>query len=260
MEKRSAHVSFVIVDIERYGRRADDDQRWLRDQMYGVLREAVRKAGVDWAACETQDRGDSVILFVPASVPKIEITETFVEGLDRELTRYNRRSAESVRMRMRVALHAGEVSRDERGWIGTELNTACRMVDLQRARDVLAANPAANLVLVVSDLWFTSVVKQDPVLVDHFRFTRVPFVAKEVDSHAWVHVRGGHVAAAQPEAAAPAPVAPEPVAPQPVAGAVQPAQPVQPAPAGGITIGGHVRMRDAVQGPQTNHYHGEGHR
>src|SRR4051812_32223505 len=175
MTRNSIHRAFVIVDIEGFGRRADADQRWLRKQMYDMLKAALSDTGIDWAACDAQDAGDSIILLVPADVPKMLVTETFVAKLDHELAQYARRSTEAVRLRMRVCLHAGEVSRDEHGWVGTDLNTACRLVDLQRVRDELTAAPEANLVLVVSDLWYRSVIQQDPVLLTHFAFERIPF-------------------------------------------------------------------------------------
>ncbi len=233
VDKRATHATFVIVDIERFGRRADDDQRWLRGRMYDVLRDAVEQAGIDWSTCESQDRGDSIILLVPATVPKIAVTEALVERLDRNLARYARRSAEPVRMRLRLALHAGEVARDEHGWIGTDLNTACRLADLQQARDLLSATPDANLVVVVSDHWYRSVVRQDPVLVDQFAFTRVPFVAKEVDDHAWLHIRGATTNG----------------------GATADATPGGPAARSsiGFQFNGPVRMHDAIQGDQVNH-------
>ncbi len=188
MDENPTHHSFVIVDVEQYGRRSDEDQRWLRNELYWVLQTALAKADVPFSPTLTQDRGDSVILLVPGSAPKRNIGDGLVHHLDRELTRHARRSSEPARMRLRLALHAGEVARDRRGWIGRDLNTACRLVDLPAARDALTAAPDANLVVVVSDTWFRGVVDPDPVLADHFAFRRVPFVVKEVDDHAWIHV------------------------------------------------------------------------
>jgi hypothetical protein len=189
MKRKSTHRSFVIVDIERYGSRSDADQRWLRQQMYDVLATALGDAGIDWDSCVSADRGDGVMLLVPSDVPKVDITDTFVERLGRELARYARRATEPVGMRIRLALHFGEVSEDERGWVGSDLNTACRLVDLQASRDALAAAPDAHLVVIVSDPWYRSVVNQDPVLVSHFGFRKVPFQVKEISDHAWLHVR-----------------------------------------------------------------------
>jgi hypothetical protein len=93
-------------------------------------------------------------------------------------------------LRMRVALHAGDVLRDDQGWVGAELNTACRLVDLPALRNALAQVPSARLAVVVSDIWFKTVVRHDPGTVDHRNYTRVPIAMKEPDHWAWIYVPG----------------------------------------------------------------------
>jgi hypothetical protein len=180
----------VIVDIEQFGRRKNPEQHWLRSQMYNVLETAATRAGIPWCDCERADRGDGVIVLIPAFVAKEVITEGFVRELDTELGTYARRSQESVAMRMRVALHAGDVVRDGEGWVNAELNTACRLVDMPALRNALAQVPSARLALVVSNMWFKAVVWHDPGAVDHREYTRVPINAKELDDWAWIHVPG----------------------------------------------------------------------
>ena len=185
--------SLMIADLSGYGTRSDEDQRWLRKELYTVLEAVMAASGIDCPPGMTQDRGDSIILLIPAMVPKRTITEKLVHNLERELDSHARRSTAPVRMRLRLALHTGEVAMDDRGWIGRDLNTACRLADLDAGRQALAETPEANLVVVVSESWYRGVVFQDPVLVEQFAFRRVPFVAKEVDDHAWIHVSQGNV-------------------------------------------------------------------
>jgi hypothetical protein len=80
----------VIVDIEKFGRRKNPDQHWLRRQMYDVLKTAAARAGIPWSDCHRADRGDGVIILIPASVAKEDITEDFVRELDTELGTYAR--------------------------------------------------------------------------------------------------------------------------------------------------------------------------
>ncbi|MGH3942190.1 MAG: hypothetical protein ACRDTG_26925 [Pseudonocardiaceae bacterium] len=192
MRSRSAYYAMIIVDIEQFGRRKNADQHWLRRQMYDVLESAAERAGIPWSQCHLADRGDGVIILIPASEPvsKEEITEGFVRELNTELGTYAGRSREAVAMRMRVALHAGDVVRDDQGWVGAELNTACRLVDLPALRDALRQAPHARLALIVSDMWFKTVVSHDPGAVDHRAYTRVPINIKELDDWAWIHLPG----------------------------------------------------------------------
>ncbi len=190
MTPRSTYYTMVIIDIEKFGQRKNPDQHWLRRQMYDVLETAAWRAGIPWSACRRADRGDGVIILIPASVAKENITEGFVRELDTELGTHARRSRESVAMRMRVALHAGDVVRDDQGWVGAELNTACRLVDLPALRDALTQVPSARLALIVSDMWFKAVVWHNHGAVDHRDYTRVPITTKELDDWAWIHVPG----------------------------------------------------------------------
>jgi hypothetical protein len=181
------HFSEAVVDIERFAARSGSDQEWLRARMYEVLAVAADGAGIGWRHCQRVDRGDSVAVLIPGSVSKVIVADGFIRELHAALRTYNRRSQAAVAMRMRVALHAGELSYDGKTWVGTELNTACRLVDLPALRAALAAEPGAHLALCVSDLWFQTVVQQHSGL-DHRNYTPITFVAKEIGGKAWLHV------------------------------------------------------------------------
>ena len=191
MSSLPTHVTFAVVDIEMFGTRSDPDQRWLREQMYEVLASAADRAGIPWAECEAVDRGDGVAVLIRPSVSKSTVAEGFVRELLSGLRTHNRRSQEVAAMRMRMSLHAGEASYDGKAWVGTAFNTACRLVDLPELREVLSEIPRAQLVLCVSDLWYQTVVRHDPGLVDHRTYAPVAVRAKEINGRAWLHIAGG---------------------------------------------------------------------
>lgn len=249
MTPRSTYYAMVVVDIEQFGRRKNPDQHWLRRQMYDVLEMAATQAGIPWPDCHRADRGDGVIILIPASVSKEDITESFVRELDTELGTYARRSGESVAMRMRVALHAGDVVRDDHGWVNAELNTACRLVDLPDLRDALAQAPTARLALIVSDMWFTAVVRHDPGAVDHRDYTRVSITTKELNDWAWIHVPG------QPKQDVFPSTIPTRAPDATAQGAHQPDGSATGA-APTLNFSGNVRANTIVGGNQINHYRG----
>jgi class 3 adenylate cyclase len=184
------HVILAVFDIELFGLRSTDDQHWLRERMYEILQTAAERADVPWHLCDRIDRGDGVALLIPASVSKLTIAEGFVREVVSGLRAHNRRSQGLAQMRMRMSLHAGEVSYDGKTWVGVDLNTACRLVDIHELREVLLAAPAAQLAMCVSDLWYETVVRHDPGLVDHRTYTPVVVMVKELDTKAWLHVPG----------------------------------------------------------------------
>ena len=90
------------------------------------------------------------------------------------------------RIRLRVALHAGEVLRGPCGWVGTDLNTACRMVNGSPLYRELMRNPQSDLVLIVSDAVHQAVVRHGHRGVDPAEYAPVHLQAKELDIRAWI--------------------------------------------------------------------------
>src|SRR5262249_21756589 len=184
------YYSILAVDVGGYGRRTERAQAAVRAAMYRSMEAAARAANVPWAECEQLDRGDGILLLVPAYVPPPSLIDPFVAQLDGVLRQHNELSSAEATIRMRVSVHAGLLHRDETGWVGTAINTAARLVDAQVLRDVLAAAERANTALIVSDEIHRSVVVQRHIGLDTATFHPVRVVAKEVDARAWVHVPG----------------------------------------------------------------------
>jgi class 3 adenylate cyclase len=182
------HVALAVFDIMMFGARSNSDQQWLRDQMYALLKSATERTGIPWERCDVVDRGDGVALLIHASVSKQTVADGFVREVLSGLRAHNRYCTGPAAMHLRMALHAGEVSYDGKNWVGSELNTACRLVDVPELREALLATPTALLALCVSDLWFQTVVRHDPGLVDHLSYTPIAVVVKELDTKAWLHV------------------------------------------------------------------------
>jgi hypothetical protein len=91
-------------------------------------------------------------------------------------------------MRLRLALHAGEVERGGNGWVGTDLNVACRLVDAATLRNTLRATPQAQLVVCVSNEWFHTVIERNPDLFDQRSYTPITVTEKELHTTAWLHI------------------------------------------------------------------------
>ena len=244
MPVKYTYHTIVVVDIEGFGRRPNPVQSWLRARLRQLLEDAFEGAGIDWAAGPApEDRGDGAFLLLPGTVPKEDVTGPFVERLREGLRSHARTSGGEGRLRMRVALHGGEVARDGHGWVGTDLNTACRMVDHQPLRDALASVPEAELVVAVSDEWHRKVISHHHPGIDAAEYRPVRFDAKEIANETiWVRVPGhawspGAAGAATP-APAPAPSERTPGARAPGRGQPQaPGQGQQPGQGQGPLIG-----------------------
>ncbi|MFJ3303713.1 hypothetical protein ACIPSA_11395 [Streptomyces sp. NPDC086549] len=192
MRAKARHYSIVVVDIERFGSRTNPVQQWLRDRLYELVDEALDETGVDRAAAPPpSDRGDGFFWLLPGDVDKVDLTGRFVGLLHDKLRAHSMTSNAEGAMRLRVALHSGDVAWDGRGWQGEELNTACRLVDLPALRAVLTEAVRAQVALAVTGDWYRRVIQQDYPEVERAAFRRVPFDAKEIRGEsAWIRVPG----------------------------------------------------------------------
>jgi hypothetical protein len=185
-----SYFTIVVADIEKFSQRDNVTQDHLRKAFYRVVPEAFGAAGVSWRKIRIGDRGDGALFLVPAEVPKVQIVDVFVDRLHILLGHHNRQSSQSAQMRLRVSIHAGEVTLDEQGRSGGDTITACRLVDSDVSRACLAAAARAHLVLVVSAAIFNGTVRHGHGAIDPETYARVHVAIKELSDFAWVHVPG----------------------------------------------------------------------
>ncbi|MFC4501396.1 MULTISPECIES: hypothetical protein [Streptomyces] len=179
----------VILDIESFGRRTDPDQTWLRERLRTVVARALDAAGIERPPME--DRGDAVVLLLPGAVPKTVLLGGFVRALEHELREHAYDHTGDRTMRLRVALHAGEVGRDATGWVGADLNTAFRIADMEPLRRALAEAPGAVLSLAVSHVLHQGVVRHGHQGLGTEEFAPAVLTAKEITGEpVWIRVPG----------------------------------------------------------------------
>ena len=181
------HRTILVVDVVGFGdhRRNNVDQMAVRTGLYRALQEAFAAAGISWADCEREDRGDGALILAPAEMPKGPFVEELPGALVTELERHNRshRAAEQVRLRM--ALHAGEINYDEHGVTSAAINLAFRLLDCAPAKQALAQSPAV-LAMITSSWFFDEVVRHSRVC-DPNTYRSVSVAVKETTATAWLH-------------------------------------------------------------------------
>ncbi|RBM22417.1 hypothetical protein [Streptomyces sp. PT12] len=203
MTVKYEYYTILVVDIEGFGRRRNPVQSWLRERLRRILEAAFETSGVDHRAGPPPvDRGDGVFWLLPGTVPKEDVTGLFVDQLRQQLRAHARTSSAEGALRLRLSLHGGEVGADEQGWVGADLNTACRIVDHQPLRDALAASEGAELVVAVSDEWHRKVISHDHPGIDATEYRPVRFDAKEIQNETiWIRVPGHPAPVLAPERA-----------------------------------------------------------
>jgi hypothetical protein len=183
----AVHRTMVVVDVERFSdhRRTNPNRLVVRQALYRAVDAAFTDIGVDWTPWQRQDRGDGILVFVPPEVAKSLLVERLPIALAARLDEHNGTHEPSESIRLRVAVHAGEVYPDGDGAVGHAVNHVCRLVDSDPLRRALADAPGA-VALMVSD-WFFAEVVQHSLALDARNFRSVAVVMKETDSTAWIY-------------------------------------------------------------------------
>jgi tetratricopeptide (TPR) repeat protein len=180
------HRTILTVDVEGFGdkRRTNPDQLAVREGLYGCLREAFTAAGISWDACYSEDRGDGALFLIPPDIPKQPLATRFLTEFADALRLYNKSATVPRRIRVRLALHAGEVSRDAYGVAGAALNTTFRLLAAEPLKQALATSSGV-LAAIVSQWFFDEVTRHAPA-GNPGTYRRARVSVKETETFAWI--------------------------------------------------------------------------
>lgn len=187
------HRALLSVDIEGSGRSEGDNTSSvaLRKILYTELEQAFESSGIDWSACVKQDTGDGVVVLVPPEFPKRNLIHPLLGQLADGLRHHNRYASTATRIRVRVAVHAGDVLVDDYGTTGRPQVLLARLLAARPLREALAGAPdSATVAVLVSDGFYHDVVAQGHRGIDPDLFTAVTVREKETEARAWLHVIG----------------------------------------------------------------------
>lgn len=161
VELNTAHCTIVVVDVEGFGRysRTNPNKIRIRRGMYRALERAFVAAGIPWGSCRYSDLGDGVLVLGPAGVPKTPFAERLPGALAEELALHNGGHSPEECIRLRLALHAGEVTYDAHGVTGSSILDAQRLVDAPVLKRALA-DTSAVLATIASSWFYEEVVRQ----------------------------------------------------------------------------------------------------
>ena len=184
----AVHRTIVAVDVEGFGdrRRINSHQVAVREGLYGVLRQAFRAATIPWSGCYHEDRGDGVLILAPPEVAKSVFVESLPTQLVEGLREHNSTRPTEEQIRLRFAVHAGELHYDDHGVTGASINLTFRLLNADPLRSALAGSSGV-LALITSSWFFDEVVRHS--LSAHptaYRLVRVRI--KETDAVGWVHL------------------------------------------------------------------------
>jgi tetratricopeptide (TPR) repeat protein len=191
MHQYPTHQSVVAFDVEGFSDPYRDDtaRAAVRAGVYRVVQESFAAAGIPWEMCVQADRGDGAIVVVPPDISKVLLLDPLLGSLSAALTGHNRVVRLAERIRLRLAVHAGEVAMDQHGLSGTDLVVACRLLDAEELRAALRHSPVP-VAAIVSDGIYEGVVRHRYRNIEPATYHPVSIRVKRTRLHAWIHLPG----------------------------------------------------------------------
>lgn len=188
----------VAVDAESYSSRNQEGQLKLQSDLLAILRRACENGDLNRLEWDRQQQGDGELAILPPGTVEDRTISDFVNELDKALYHHNKPLNDAYRVRLRVAVHQGNIRIGENGFAGKAAVTVCRMRDNDQVRQALADHPASNLVLVVSESIYSDVIEEGTHALYRWHFDSIALdePAKGFHANAWLHVPEP---AAQPE-------------------------------------------------------------
>jgi class 3 adenylate cyclase len=183
-DRAPRHMSIMVVDVAGFGRLDNRAQARVRAVLNTAARQAFRRAGLRWSV-SVENRGDGMIVLVPATKSTVSLLDPVIPALAAAVRRHNETS--EPRIRVRISVHVGVVDRDATGWVGSDLITACRLVDSPSVRRYLAQRPEEDVVVAITDLVYFGIVHHRYRSLDPTTYEPLHIAIKELRTRAWVH-------------------------------------------------------------------------
>lgn len=179
--------TILLLDIERFSDRDDVEQAYLRRMLYDITDRALDAAGIDGTRRLRADRGDSVMELIDAGAPVTALLRALLREVPAQLRQVNRMSSRSAQIRLRGVVAAGYVAVDEHdGWVGSDLNHACRLLDADVLRAALRER-RDDFALCVSESVHAGIVRHDHPGIPADDFHAVTVDSKNGPLRAWLH-------------------------------------------------------------------------
>ncbi|MFL6123514.1 effector-associated domain 2-containing protein [Actinophytocola sp.] len=164
--------------------------------MYESFRRAFAAVGIQWEQCFTQDGGDSILALVPGDVPKEAIAGDLPNALLAALCAHNQLRPPDDQLKLRMTLHAGEVTYDDHGVSSTAIIEASRLLDAPPLKEALAES-SASLAVIASEYFFSEVIWHDPGY-EPDAYRKVAVRVKQFSGFGWIRLPGHELPPVEP--------------------------------------------------------------
>ncbi|MEU9842188.1 hypothetical protein AB0C69_23500 [Actinomadura sp. NPDC048032] len=142
-----------------------------RYTMYQVIQEAAGAAELSWTDCEREDRGDGFFLLAPPGYSVHSLIISLAPEISTRLRQINKGLPAKQQLRLRMAVHDGELTHDDHGVVSPDLNLLFRLLNAPALR---ARFEQGDFALIVSDDVYERVIEWDIAMIERRDFTPLP--------------------------------------------------------------------------------------
>ncbi|ANZ34748.1 hypothetical protein BBK82_00295 [Lentzea guizhouensis] len=202
---RAEPRAVLAVDVEKFSdpSRTNHHKSVVQDGLYEALHAAFHESNIAEESWYVEDRGDGALFLFTPEVRKQVLTDSLLRRMGANLLRYNATVTPEARIRLRIALHFGEVVINDKGVVGDCVNHTFRLLDAPPLKTALAGSTSL-LAVVVSEEFYRHVLRHDPA-AEPQAYRQIEVVVKETTAAAWMRLSPESMHGTPPAAATPPP-------------------------------------------------------
>ncbi|WP_427920931.1 hypothetical protein [Streptomyces sp. cg40] len=195
MNPRYEYRALIACDIAGSAGRGERRLQEIRGVLRSALSDALSIAGPDPRTFLYVDTGDGCHLVAPAALPKAGLLVPLLPELNARIREHNRNTAAETRLRVRAAVHAGEIRLDPDGTVsGAPFEALARLLDSAPLRDATRAGTGGTPVAaILSHHFYEETVGHGHEGLDADAFTAADVRVKEYAARAWLWYPGSPV-------------------------------------------------------------------
>ncbi|MER7182892.1 hypothetical protein ABT404_26055 [Streptomyces hyaluromycini] len=187
--------ALLACDIAGSAGRGQQRLHEIRSVLRSALSGALAGADLDLRDFGYADTGDGCRLVAPAALPKARLLFPLLPELSSRIREHNRHAGPDTRLRVRVAVHAGELLFDPEHTVsGTPFEALARLLDSAPLRHAtLAGTGGTPVAAILSHHFYEETVGHGYDGLEADAFTAADVRVKEYAARAWLWYPGSPV-------------------------------------------------------------------
>jgi hypothetical protein len=167
----------VAVDVEGFSQRHTAEQAEVQADLERAMTRAATGTGLDRRRWYRQPRGDGELAVLPAGADGLSLVADYPRRLAAAIADVNR-ERRGLRLRVRMAIHHGAVTRGAFGPVGMAPVVIARLLDAEIVRQQLRQQAGSDITLIVSATVYNEVIQSQLRDLHPEAFRRVTVRAK----------------------------------------------------------------------------------